>query len=237
MRLGSAEGDVPTQPRRSRRAALLAADRRGTQSPGGGPALVHDHVRPGQHSHQLAGAAVHARARRDDAAGARGLAGRRPGRLPRRGSGPDPPRDALRRADGVRGAPALAVLRLGRRDAALRCPARRVRALDGGPSARARARGRGAGRAELDRRVRGSPGQRATSGTSAATRRPGSRTSAGRTPGTRSRSGTADCPASHARPASCRATRTTRSSAARASHGSSGRTRLSPTGSRRRPPT
>jgi hypothetical protein len=43
----------------------------GTQSPGGGPAVVHDHVWPGQHSHELAGASVHARACRDDAAGAR----------------------------------------------------------------------------------------------------------------------------------------------------------------------
>ena len=43
--------------------------------------------------------------------------------------------------------------------------------------------------------------------------------------------------ASRARPASCRATRTTRSSAAPAWHGSSGRTRRSPSGSSRRPPT
>ena len=85
----------------------------GHSLPGSRPALVHDHVRPRQHPHQPAGATVHARARRDDAASARGLAGRRTGRLPRRGSRPDPPRDALRRADRVRGAPALAVLRLG----------------------------------------------------------------------------------------------------------------------------
>ena len=44
--------------------------------------------------------------------------------------GPHPPRDALRRDDRVRGAAALAVLRRGRRDAAVRRPARRVRALD-----------------------------------------------------------------------------------------------------------
>ena len=52
------------------------------------------------------------------------------------------------------------VLRLRRRDAALRRAARRVRALDGRPRARPRARGRGARRAQLDRRVRGPHGQR-----------------------------------------------------------------------------
>ena len=61
--------------------------------------------------------------------------------------GPDPARDALRRADRVRGAAALAVLRLRRRDAAVRRPARRVRALDRRPQARPRARARGARRA------------------------------------------------------------------------------------------
>ena len=55
---------------------------------------------------------VHARARGHDAAGARRLAGQPRRRLPRRGSRPDPPRDALRRDGGVRGAPALALLRL-----------------------------------------------------------------------------------------------------------------------------
>ena len=40
-------------------------------------------------------------------------------------------------ADGVRGASALAVLRLRRRHAAVRCPAGRVRALDGRPTDRA----------------------------------------------------------------------------------------------------
>ena len=74
--------------------------------------------------------------------------------------GPDPARDAVRRNDRLRRAPALAVLRLRRRDAALRRPARRVRALDRRPRARARARGRGAVSVELDRRVRGSPGHR-----------------------------------------------------------------------------
>ena len=81
-------------------------------------------------------------------------------RLPRRGPGPDPARDALRRDDRVRGAAALALLRLRRRDAALRRAARRVRALDGRPQARARPRVRGAGGARLDRRVRRPAGQR-----------------------------------------------------------------------------
>ena len=81
-------------------------------------------------------------------------------RLPRRGSRPDPPRDALRRDDRLRGAAALALLRLRRRDAALRRAARRVRALDRRHEARARARARGARGAELDRRVRRPPGQR-----------------------------------------------------------------------------
>ena len=82
------------------------------------------------------------------------MAGHRRGRLPRRGSGSHPPRDAVRRDDGLRGAAALAVLRLRRRDAALRRAARRVRALDGRPQARARARARGARGARLDRRLR-----------------------------------------------------------------------------------
>ena len=158
VRLGLAEGDVPAEPRRPRRAALLAADRGRARPPRRRASVVHDDVRPRQHLHEPAGAAVHARAGRDDAARARRLAGRTVGRLPRRGSRPDPPRDALRRDDGVRGAAALAVLRLRRRDAALRRAARRVRALDGRPSARPRARDRGARRAQLDRRVRRPPG-------------------------------------------------------------------------------
>ena len=123
--------DVPAQPRRPRRAALLAAHRRRPQPAGRRSAVVHDHVRPRQHPHQPAGAAVRARARGDDAARARRLAGHPARRLPRRGPGPDPPRDALRRDDRVRGAAALAVLRQRRRHAAVRRAARRVRALDG----------------------------------------------------------------------------------------------------------
>ena len=130
VRLGAARGDVPAQPRRPRRAALLAADRGRHEPAGRRSAVVHDDVRPRQHLHQPAGAAVHAGARGDDAARAGRLAGHARRRLPRRGPGSDPARDALRRDDGVRGAAALAVLRLRRRDAALRRAARRVRALD-----------------------------------------------------------------------------------------------------------
>ena len=93
-------------------------------------------------------------ARGDDPAGARGLAGQPGRRFPRRGSGADPPRDAVRGDDRVRGAAALALLRLRRRHAAVRRAARRVRALDRRPKAGARARAAGPRRAQLDRRVR-----------------------------------------------------------------------------------
>ena len=160
VRLGSDEIDLPPQPRRPRRAALLATDRRRPQPAGGRAALVHDDVRPRQHLHEPAGAPVHARARCDHAGRARQLAGQPSRRLPRRGSRPDPARDALRRDDGVRGASAFAVLRRRRRDAALCRSARRVRAVDGRPQARPRSRARGPRRPELDRRVRRSPEHR-----------------------------------------------------------------------------
>ena len=75
MRPGAAEGDLPPQPRRPCSASLLAAIAGRTQPPGGGPPLVHDHVRAGQHPHEPAGAAVHLRAGRDDPPRARRLAG------------------------------------------------------------------------------------------------------------------------------------------------------------------
>ena len=74
--------------------------------------------------------------------------------------GPDPARDALRRADRVRGAAALALLRQRRRHRAVRRAARRVRALDRRPPAGARAGAGGPGGAELDRGVRRPDGQR-----------------------------------------------------------------------------
>ena len=82
VRLGRAPRDVPAQPRRSRGAALLAAGRRRAEPARCRSALVHDDVRPGQHLHEPAGAAVHARARGDDAARARGLAGQPRRRFP-----------------------------------------------------------------------------------------------------------------------------------------------------------
>ena len=174
---------------------------------------------------------VHARAGGDDAARARRPAGHARRRLPRRGPRSDPARDALRRADRVRGAPALALLRLGRRDAALRRAARRVRALDRRHEARARPRVRGARRARLDRRLRRPPGQRLHLLPAPQRGDRASRTSAGRTPGTRSRTATARSPASRARRASCRATPTTPRCAAPGWPARSGTTRRSPTGS------
>ena len=237
VRLGADAEDLPPQPRRPRRAPLLAADRGRAQPPGCRPPLVHDHVRPRQHLHEPAGSPVRPGTRGHDVAHARRLAGEPGRRLPGRGPGPDPPRDAVRGNDRVRGAPALAVLRLRGRDAAVHRPARRVRALDGRPEARP-----GASRSKRAPRSPGSTSTptsaaTATSGTSAETRRPGSRTSAGRTPGTRSPIGTDAFPGSHERPVSSRGTRTTPRSAVPGSRGWSGRTPTSRIGSRRMPPT
>ena len=90
----------------------------------------------------------------DDAARAGAPQGTRDRRLPRRASRARSCTSSLRRADRVRGAAALALLRRGRRDAALPDPARRVRALDRRRRAGARARARGARGARVDRRVR-----------------------------------------------------------------------------------
>ena len=66
MRLGLAQDDLPPQPRRSGRSAVLPArDRREKNPAGRGTSVVHDHVRPRQHLHEPPGAPVHARARRD----------------------------------------------------------------------------------------------------------------------------------------------------------------------------
>ena len=145
-------------------------------------------------------------------------------RLPRRGPGTDPARDALRRADRVRRAAALALLRLGRRDPAVRRAARRVRAVDGRHEARPRPRVRGPGGAGVDRRRSATSRATATSRTRRATPTPGSPTSAGRTRPTRSPTATARCPGFRARHASCRATPTTPRCAAPAWHARSGTT-------------
>ncbi len=160
VRLGAVEGDVPAEPRRSRRAAVLAAVGRTPHPAGGGAAVVHDDVRTRQHLHQPAGAAVHAGAGGDHAARAGLAAGHAHRRLPRGGARANPARDALRRDDRVRGATSLAVLRLRRRDAVVRRPARPLRALERRHQARPRARVRGARGAQLDRRVRRPAGQR-----------------------------------------------------------------------------
>ena len=130
MRFGRIEGDLPPLPRRSCGTAFLTGGRRRQEPAGGRAAVVHDDVRPRQHLHEPAGAAVHVGAGPRDPARARGVAGNAHGRLPRRGSRADHARDALRRVDGVRGAAPLAVLRRSRHDPPLRGPARRVRALD-----------------------------------------------------------------------------------------------------------
>ena len=191
--------------------------------------MVHDDVRPRQHPHEPAGAAVHPRTRGDDAAGAGRLAGQPGRRLPRRGPRPHPARDALRRDDRLPGAPALPVLRHRGRHAAVRRPARRVRAVDRRRRPGARVRAGGARRARTGSTPTPTCRATATSPTSGATRRPAWRTSAGRTRGTRSRTATAGCPASRGPPASCRATPTTRRCAARAWPGSSGTTPPTPT--------
>ncbi len=160
VRLGAAPDRLPAFAGRSRRPSLLAADHARQEPAGCRPAVVHDDVRPGQHLHESAGAALHAGARGDDAARAGDVAGHARRRLPRRGPRPDPARDALRGDDGVRGAAALALLRLRRCDRALRRAARRVRAMDRRPRARLRRRVRGPRGAQLDRRVRRPDGQR-----------------------------------------------------------------------------
>ena len=73
----SAAAHLPPQPRRPRGAALLDPHDAGALASRRGAAVVHDHVRPGQHLHEPAGAAVHAGARRDDAR-SRSASGRAP---------------------------------------------------------------------------------------------------------------------------------------------------------------
>ena len=176
---------------------------------GRGPALVHGGVRPRQPAHQLPGDAVRARAGGVDAAGARAVPGPRRRSVPRRGAGQDPARAPPRRADRVRGAAALALLRRRRLDDAVPDRPRGVRALDGRPRARARAGAAGARGDRAGSTSTATATATATSSTSAATRRPASRTSAGRTRGTRSRSPTARSRRRRARPASSRVTCTT----------------------------
>ena len=121
LRLGAARAHLSALHDRPGGAPLLDAHDARTRSARRRPALVHDDLRPRQHLHQPAGAAVHDRTRRDHAARPGGAPGDPHRRLPRRGPGPDPARDALRRDDGLRGAAALPVLRQrGRHDAVCR---------------------------------------------------------------------------------------------------------------------
>ena len=136
-------------------------------------------------------------------------AGHRRRRLPGRRTRQDPARAAVRRADGVRGASALAVLRRGGRDAAV------ARSCSTSTSA-----GRDATTSSTPWRPRPEPRcggststatatATATSSTRRATPRPGWTTSAGGTPPSRSSPPTASWPRSRGRPVSCRATCTT----------------------------
>ena len=75
VRFGRVAGDLPPLPGRPRRAALLAAGRRRQEPARCRPAVVHDHVRPRQHPHEPAGAAVHLGAGAGDPARARRVAG------------------------------------------------------------------------------------------------------------------------------------------------------------------
>ena len=130
-------------PRRPRRAAVLAADRRRQEPPGGRPAVVHDDVRPRQHLHQppVAARSLRSSPRRRSAA----LGDWQGSRLDDfRDEDPGRILHEMRYGEmaALRGAAALAVLRVRRRDPALRGPARRVRALDRRSAARPGARAR-----------------------------------------------------------------------------------------------
>src|SRR6266545_4872240 len=103
---------LPPQPGRPRRPAVLPGDRAGLVAARGRAALVHGAVRAGQPDHQLPGAAVRPRAVPHHAARAGQPAGHRVRRLPRRRARQDPARAAPRRADPLRQAAAVAVLRL-----------------------------------------------------------------------------------------------------------------------------
>ncbi len=157
----AAEDHLPPQPRRPGRPALLTADPGRPQPAGRRSALVHDHVRPRQHLHQPAGAALRLRARRHARCGRSAIwQGTRV--------------DDFRDEDPGR---ILHEMRYGEMTAFEERPHSPyygcadatplyVVLLDeyerwtGDTQAGARARGPGAGRAQLDRRVRRPAGQR-----------------------------------------------------------------------------
>src|ERR1700716_4104072 len=154
LELGRPRGDLSAELDRPGRVAFLPEGAARPLHSRGGPALVHDDLRPRQPHHQPAGAALHAGVGRDDPAHPGGATGHQGRSIPRRGAGQDPARAALRRDDRLRGAAALAVLRQRRRHAAVPHPARRVRALDRQRRPGARNAPGGAAGAGLDRRVR-----------------------------------------------------------------------------------
>ena len=191
----SAGAHLPREPQRPGRAATAAGHQRGRHAAGGRPAVVHGAVRPRQPHHQLPGAAVPAGAGGDHAAGARRGAGATTATTSTNAS-PGKILHELRFGElTARGrATALAVLRLGRRHAAVPDPARRVpplvRRRRSGASARAeRARGARVDRGQRRRRRRRLRGVLAPQ----LRDRPAS-TNAGRTAGTRSSSPTARSP-------------------------------------------
>ena len=83
VRVGASAAELPAQPRRSRRAPVFPDFRRRQQPAGGGPALVHDHVRSRQHLHQPAGSAVQLGASSDHAPRTGPASGHPIRRLPR----------------------------------------------------------------------------------------------------------------------------------------------------------
>ncbi len=237
VRLRRPERDVPAQPRRPRRAPVLAARRRRPQPPGRRAAVVHDDVRPRQHLHEPPGAPVRAELAattlralgewqgahvddfRDEDPG-RILHEMRYGEMTAFEERPHSP------YYGCADATPLYVVLL---DEYERWTGDRKLVRDLEHEARAAL--------ALDRRLRRPPGQRLRLVPAAQREDRASRTSAGRTRGTRSPTATAVCPASRARPASCRATRTTRRCAAPVWHARSGRTCRSPRSSSARRPT
>ena len=230
------EDNLPPQPGRSGRVVL--ADHRAPQPARSRAALVHDCRSAATASSPACRRCRSPGARGHDPARARAPTRHPHRRLPRRGPWPDPPRDALRREPtafeerphspyyGSADATPLFVVLLDEYER-WTGDTRLVRELEF--EARAAA--------EVDRRVRRPPGERAISLTSAATRRPTSRTSAGRTPGTPSLPATARCRASRGPPASSRGTPTTSRCAAPAWPVWSGVTPPSRRTSSAKPPT
>src|SRR6266850_720171 len=148
--LGTARADLQALPGRSGGAALSYRNLPGRGS-GGGLALVHGHLRPGQPHHELPGPSVRPRAGGHHPAAPGPVPGSGGRSVPGRGAGQDPARAPPRRDDGLRGAPALSVLWERGRDRPLPGAAGGVRALDRRHRARPRARARGARRDRVDR--------------------------------------------------------------------------------------